>query len=157
RRVSPRSGAATEVAFAEQMAKLVQHHVRVGLRHLKREDFNAEHVLFLADQLGPDATLMLRGGDGEMGRLTLDRTPMQTGVRLGTRLGDRYRAVAVAFGTGVLRTRTSSGGGRGGGPSNLTDVPVVALLQDSFEEVFARATPAAYWLDLRALPSDAAG
>jgi erythromycin esterase len=157
RRVSPSSAAAADVEFAEEMARLIQHHVRVGLRHLKREELNAEHVLFLSDQLGPDAMLMLWGGDVEIGRLTLDRTTIQTGVPLGQRLGERYRAVAFAFGTGVLRSRLAGGGQRGGGPPGLSDVTVGTPLQDSYEEVFARATPAAYWLDLRTLPSDAAG
>jgi erythromycin esterase-like protein len=158
RRLAPSSPAASNVAFAEAMASLIQHHVRIGLRHLKREELNAEHVMYLADVLGPDATLVLWGGDVEMGRLTLDRTTVQTGMPLGQQLGDKYRAVAFAFGTGTLRTRTSSGAGsRGGGPPNLSDVPVRALLQDSYEEVFARATPEAYWLDMRALPSDIAG
>ena len=157
RRVSSSSPAAADVEFAEAMASLIQHHVRIGLRHLKREEFNTEHVLYLADRLGPDAMLMLWGGDVEIGRLTLDRTTVQTGLPLGQRLGDRYRAVAFGFGTGTLRTRSASTGQRGAGPPGLSDVPVNALLQDSYEEVFARATPAAYWLDLRPLPADAAG
>jgi erythromycin esterase-like protein len=156
-RVSSRPGAAAEVSFAEEMARLIQHHVRVGLRHLKREEVNAEHVTYLADRLGPDATLMLWGGDVEMGRLVLDKTTVQTGLTLGQRLGERYRAVAFAFGNGVLRTRSASGGQRGGGTPGLSDVPIRAPLRDSFEEVFDRATPQAYWLDLHALPSDAGG
>src|SRR6185503_12096438 len=44
RRINPASRYASDVQFAEQMAKLIAHHVQVGLRHLKREDFNAEHV-----------------------------------------------------------------------------------------------------------------
>jgi erythromycin esterase-like protein len=158
RRVSPSSLAAADVQFAEEMARLIQHHVRIGLRHLKREELNAEHVLYLADLLGPDATLMLWGGDVEMGRLTLDRTTIQTGLPLGLRLGDRYRAVAFGFGTGTLRTRSASTGQRGGGGQpGLADVPVRPPLQDSYEEVFVRAAPAAFWLNLRALPTDAAG
>jgi len=158
RRVSS-PAAAAEVAFAEDMAKLVQHHVRVGLRHLKREELNAEHVLYLADQLGPDGMLVLWGGDVEMGRLTLEKTTVQTAVPLGERLGDRYRAVAFTFGTGVLRTRplASRSGAGGGGAPGLADVPIQPPLQNSFEEVFDRAAPAAYWLDMRSLPKDAAG
>src|SRR5262249_8415563 len=125
RRVSSPTASA-EVAFAESMAKLVQHHVRVGLRHLKREELNAEHGLYLADLLGPDAMLVLWGGDVEMGRLTLEKTTVQTAVPLGERLGERYRAVAFTFGTGILRTRplpTGRGGG-GGGPPGLADVQI---------------------------------
>jgi erythromycin esterase len=155
RRVSSRPG--VDLEFAERMARLIQHHVRVGLRHLKREEVNAEHVMFLADMLGPDAMLVLWGGDVEMGRLTLDRTTVQTGVPLGERLHDRYVAVAFAFGTGSLRTRPVGGGGRGGGQPGLSDLVIRRPLQDSFEEVFIRATPTAYWLDLRGLPKDAAG
>jgi erythromycin esterase len=157
-RVSSTSSATATVQFAEEMARLIQHHVRVGLRHLKREEVNAEHVMYLADRLGPDAMLMLWGGDVEMGRLTLDRTTVQTGLTLGQRLGDKYRAVAFGFGSGTLRTRPFGAGQRGGGgPPGLADVPIRAPLQDSYEEVFARAAPGGYWLDLRALPADAAG
>ncbi len=157
-RVSSPSAVA-EVDFAEAMARLVQHHVRVGLRHLKREELNAEHVLYLADLLGPDAMLVLWGGDVEMGRLTLDKTTIQTAVPLGERLGERYRAVAFTFGTGVVRTRplAAGRGGGGGGPPGLSDVQVRRPLQDSFEEVFERAAPGGYWLDMRALPKDASG
>jgi erythromycin esterase-like protein len=148
-----------DLAFAEQMARLIQHHVRTGLRHLKREELNAEHVLYLADLVGPDATLVLWGGDVEMGRLTLDRTTVQTGLTLGQRLGDKYRAVAFTFGTGTLRTRPASTGqrGGGGGPPGLSDVAIGPPIQDWYEEVFARATPAGYLLDMRGLPTDAAG
>jgi erythromycin esterase-like protein len=158
RRVSS-PNASAQVAFAEEMAKLVQHHVRVGLRHLKREEFNTEHVLYLADLLGPDAMLVLWGGDVEMGRLTLDKTTIQTAVPLGERLGERYRAVAFTFGTGVVRTRplAQGRGGGGGGAPGLADVQVRPPLQNSFEEVFERAAPSAYWLDMRTLPKDAGG
>src|SRR5215472_7997599 len=114
--------------------------------------------MYLADRLGPDAMLMLWGGDVEMGRLTLERTTVQTGLTLGQRLGDKYRNVAFGFGTGTLRTRPLAAGQRGaGGPPGLADVPIRPPLQDSYEEVFARAAPAAYWLDLRALPADPTG
>jgi erythromycin esterase-like protein len=156
RRISSSSGAAADVAFAEEMARLIQHHVRTGLRHLKREDLNAEHVLYLADVIGQDATLLLWGGDFEMGRLT-DHGTVQTGLSLGQRLGDRYRAVGFAFGTGTLRTRPISTGQRGSGPPGLADVAIAPPIQDSYEEVFARGAPAAFWLDLRSLPSDAGG
>src|SRR3954470_434586 len=42
---STRHGA--QLAFAEQAARLIQHHVRVGLARLTRHEGNAEHVQFL--------------------------------------------------------------------------------------------------------------
>ncbi|MGH7620697.1 MAG: erythromycin esterase family protein [Gemmatimonadaceae bacterium] len=159
RRVSPSSRSAADVEFAEEMARLIQHHVRTGLRHLKREDLDAEHVLYLADLTGPDGMLVLWGGDVEMGRLTLEKTTVQTGLALGARLGDRYRNVAFAFGTGILRARAAGLGGQrgGGGVPDLSDVTIMPPLPDTYEEVFERAPPAAYWLDLRSLPKDIAG
>jgi erythromycin esterase len=156
RRVSPSSRAAADVAFAEQMARLIQHHVRIGLRHLKREEFNAEHVLFLADALGPDAKLMLWGGDVEMGRLTLNRTTIQTAVVLADRLGDRYRTVAFAFGDGVVRARPA-GTSRGGGEPGLANLTVLPPRPDTYEDVFHRVPKDAFWLDMRALPADTGG
>jgi len=72
-------------------------------------------------------------------------------------LGDRYRAVAFAFGTGVVRTRPAMAGLRGGGEPGLSDVPVREIIPDSYEDILGRATPEGYWLDVRALPADAAG
>ena len=157
RRVNASSRAASDVAFADQMARLVQHHVSVGLRHLTRHDANAEHVLFVANSLGADARIMLWGGDVEMGRLTLQPNTVQTAVPLGQRLGDRYRAIAFAIGDGVIRARVPSSGGRGGGEPGLSTTRVAPPAPDSYEDVLSRATAAAYWLDLRGLPSDAAG
>ena len=158
RRIGPSSRAASDVAFAEQMARLVQHHVSVGLRHLTRHDGNAEHVLFVANSLGADARIMLWGGDVEMGRLTLQPNTVQTAVPLGQRLGDRYRAIAFAIGDGVIRARVPSSGGRGGGGEpGLSTTRVAPPAPDSYEDVMSRASAAAYWLDLRALPSDTAG
>ena len=156
RRVSPTSRAAADVAFAEQMARLIQHHVRIGLRHLKREEFNAEHVLFLADALGPDAKLMLWGGDVEMGRLIQNRTTVQTAVVLGDRLGERYRAIAFAFGDGVVRARPA-GSGRSGGEPGLANLTVLPPRANTYEDVLNRVQRDAFWLDMRALPADTAG
>lgn len=158
---SPR--AAAELEFAESMARVVQHHVAVGLRHLARQDGNAEHVMFLADQLGPQGRLVLWGGDVEMGRLTIDRNTVQTGVPLGQRLGAAYRAVAYAVGGGSLRARVPSvsggGGMRGGGEPGLSDTRVARPTQNSYEDVLMRAPAAGggFWLDLRVLPGDAGG
>lgn len=156
-RVNASSRAASDVAFAGQMARLVQHHVSVGLRHLTRHDANAEHVLYVANSLGADAKVVLWGGDVEMGRLTLQPSTVQTGVPLGQRLGDRYRAIAFAIGDGVIRARVPSSGGRGGGEPGLSTTRVAPPAPESYEEVFSRATAATYWLDLRALPSDVGG
>ena len=153
------SRATSDVAFAEQMARLVQHHVSVGLRHMTRHDANAEHVLFLANSLGSDGRLVLWGGDVEMGRLTLQGTTVQTGLPLGMRLGERYRAISFAIGEGTIRARVPSGGGRpgGGGQPGLSNARVAPPTPDSYEDVLGRAASPAYWLDLRSLPTDRAG
>lgn len=156
-RIGASSPAAADVAFAEQMAKLVAHHVNVGLRHLKREEFVAEHVLFLADLIGADNKLMLWGGDVEMGRLTLDGTTVQTAVSLNKRIADKYRNVAFAFGDGAVRARSLANVPRGGGPPGLSDVTVRPPLPGTFEDVFIRAPREGYWLDLRKPPSDTGG
>ncbi len=153
------SSSSTDLAFAEQMARLIEHHVRIGLRHLKREEFNAEHVLFLADLIGADNKLLLWGGDFEMGRLTLNRTTVQTAVVLGDRLGDRYRAIAFSFGDGVLRARPT-GAGRTGGEPGLENQTVRPPLPDTYEDVLARVPrDGGYWLDMRPVPpaTDLAG
>lgn len=157
RRLPATSRAAADVAFAEEMARLIQHHVSVGLRHMTRHDANAEHVLFLANSFGADGRLVLWGGDVEMGRLTLKPNTVQTGVPLGQRLGERYRAIAFAFGDGVIRARVPSSGARGAGEPALSNARVAPPTPDSYEDVFSRAAPGAYWLDLRSLPKDAAG
>lgn len=162
-RVSASSRAAGDVAFAEEMARLVQHHVSVGLRHMTRHDANAEHVLFIANSLGANARIVLWGGDVEMGRLTLPGSGgqagvVQTGVPLGQRLGDRYRAIGFAIGDGVIRARVPSGGrGGAGGEPGLSNARVAPPTPDSYEDVLSRASGSAYWLDLRSLPKDAAG
>lgn len=153
------SRSTADVAFAEQMARLVQHHVSVGLRHMTRHDANAEHVLFLANSLGSDARLILWGGDVEMGRLTLQGTTVQTGLPLGMRLGERYRAISFAIGEGVIRTRVpSSGRGSGmGGEPGLSNARIAPPTPDSYEDVLGRAASPAYWLDMRSLPKDIGG
>lgn len=162
-RVPASSRAAADVAFAEEMARLVQHHVSVGLRHMTRHDANAEHVLYIANALGSDARLVLWGGDVEMGRLTLQGGigqpgVIQTGVPLGQRLGDRYRAIGFAIGDGVIRVRVPSSGGRpGSGEPGLSNSRVAPPTAGSYEDVLSRAPNAAYWLDMRSLPKDAGG
>jgi erythromycin esterase len=154
-RIGARPGAA-DVAYAEQMARLIQHHVTLSLRHTNRHDSNAEHLLYLANALGRDAKLLAWGGDVEMGRLTLDKTTVQTGVPLGQRLGARYRPIGFVFGDGIVRTRRASSG-RGGAPAGLNDVLVRPPLQNTYEDVLMRPAMAAYWLDVRTLPTDIGG
>lgn len=156
--------ATSELGFAEQMARLIQHHVAVGLRHPARQDGNADHVLYIADSFGPQGRIVVWGGDVEMGRLTLDRTTVQTGVPLGQRLGTAYRAVAYAVGGGSLRARVpsvSSGGGggvRGGGQPGFADTRVARPSQDSYEDVLNRVGQGdAFWLDARGIGADAGG
>jgi len=151
------SRGASDLAFAEEMARLVAHHVSVGLRRMKREDANAEHVMFLANIAGENARLVLWGGDVEMGRLTLDKTTVQTGVPLGQRLGARYRAIAFTYGDGVIRTHVPNPNARIGDEPGLSTITVTPPQPNTYEDVFRRAPESAYWLDMRALPSDLAG
>jgi erythromycin esterase len=153
-RLGARAGA--DVAYAEQMARLIQHHVTLSLRHTSRHDSNAEHLLYLLNGLGANAKLLAWGGDVEMGRLTLDRTTVQTGVPLGQKLGARYRPIGFVFGDGVVRTRRASSG-RGGAPAGLSDVKVLPPLQNTYEDVLMRTTQAAFWIDARTLPNDIGG
>jgi erythromycin esterase-like protein len=157
RRVGATAPAAAQLAYAEEMAKLVEHHVRIGLRHLKREEFNMEHVLFLSQLVGAGNTLMLWGGDVEMGRLTLDATTIQTAVPLSAKLGDKYRNIAFAFGEGVVRARSLATVPRGGGEIGLSNVTVVRPLPNTYEDVLGRASGSGFWVDMRTLPNDAAG
>jgi erythromycin esterase len=156
--------AASELGYAEQMARLIQHHVSVGLRHLPRQEGNAEHVMYLANLFGPQGRIVLWGGDVEMGRLTLDRTTIQTGVPLEKRLSTAYRAAAFAVGGGTIRARVPSvnrsSSGRGSGEPGFSDARVARPTQDSYEDVLNRVPVPpgdAFWLDARTLPSDKAG
>jgi erythromycin esterase len=150
------SGAAGEVAFAEQMARLIQHHASLALRHTNRQDSNAEHLLFLANNLGADGKLVVWGGDVEMGRLTLDKTTVQTGVALNTRLGEKYRPIAFLFGDGTVRTRRL-GPRRTAAEPGLSDVAILPPNANTYEDVLIRAPGAAFWLDARTLPNDIGG
>lgn len=152
---STRFGA--QLALAEEAARLIQHHVRVGLARMTRHDGNAEHVMFLLDQLGPGAKLMLWGGDVEMGRLTLDRTTVQTGVPLGQRLGAGYRAIAFTVGDGIIRARVPRPNARTPEPPDISNAPILPPQHNTFEDVFIRTTQAGYWLDMRSLPGDIGG
>jgi len=156
RRANVSARSAADLAFAEQMAKLVAHHVRTGLRHLKREELNAEHVMFLADLVGADSRLMVWGGDIEMGRLT-DNTIVQTAVPLSAKLGDRFRTIAFAFGNGAVRARSMSAMPRSGSQPGLSDITVRPPLPGTYENVFSRSPRDGFWVDLRPVASDAAG
>ena len=156
RRVASTSSAAPDVAFAEAMARLIQHYASLSLKHTKREDANAEHLLFLANNLGPEGKLVVWGGDVEMGRITLDKTTVQTGVSLNTKLGAKYRPVAFLFGDGVLRTR-KFGPRRGASEPGLSDVTILPPNANTYEDVLIRAQAPAFWLDARTLPSDIGG
>ena len=145
-----------DIVFAESMARLIRHHVSVGLRHLSRHEANAEHVLYVLDELGPGAKLLVWGGDIEMGRLS-DGRIVQTGVPLGEKLGDKYRAAAFAIGGGTIRARVPSTGGRGGGEPGFSNTRVAVPAPESYEDVLMRSNNPNFWLDLRALPSDSVG
>jgi erythromycin esterase-like protein len=155
-RESASSPAAANVAYADEMARLLDHYVSTGLRHLPRQEANAAHVMYLANSLGADAHLLVWGGDIEMGRLVQNRTNIQTGVPLGTQLGAQYRTIAFAIGGGHTRTRRP-GTGPLGNQGGFGSIPIHAPEPDSYENVLARATREAFWLDLRDVPSDAAG
>jgi len=155
RRRAPASHAAT-VAFAEQMARVIQQDVVVSLKHTNRQDANAEHLLFIADNLGPDGKLVAWGGDVEMGRLTLDKTTVQTGVSLNTRLGEKYRPIAFMYGDGSVRTRRVATG-RGGTQPGLSNVTIMEPNANTYEDVLIRSPSTAYWLDARTLPNDIGG
>jgi erythromycin esterase len=156
RRVSASSRAASDVAFAEQMARLIEHYVRLSLRRLPRQEVVAQHVLYLDSLLGPNARLVMWGGDVEVGRLTLAPSTVQSGLVLGTKLGALYRPIAFAVGDGILRAQRPAQGrtADGSGLSGLRDVPLRPAAADTYEDVFRRASPEAYWLDMRPLASD---
>jgi erythromycin esterase-like protein len=146
-----------ELAYAEQMARLIQHHVRVGLAHVTRHEGNAQHVMYLLDQLGPGGRLVLWGGDVEMARLTLDKTTVQTAVPLSEKLGAGYRAIAFTVGDGVVRARVPRQNSRSADAPGIGNAALLPPQHNTFEDVFIRATPAGYWLDLRSLPADIGG
>ncbi len=149
-----------QLEFAEENARLIQHHVAVGLRHLARQDANAEHVMYLADLFGPKGRIVLWGGDIEMGRLTQEKN-VQTGVPLGQKLGAAYRPVAFAIGAGRIRARVPAvnraANGRASGEPGFADTRVARPEPETLEDVLNRASGDAYWLDVRNLPSDKAG
>ena len=145
------SRSAGDVAFAEQMARLLQHYVTVGLRKLPRHETVAEHVLWLANSLGADGKLLVWGRDVESGRLTLDANVIQSAVPLASRIGDRYRNAAFTFGEGIIRARPITPGREPGGERDLAARPPNP---ETYENVLNRARLDAYLVDLRPIATD---
>src|SRR5262249_51680140 len=89
-----------DVVLAEKMARLLQHSVDVGLKHLPRQEVVADHVMWVLNQLGPNAKLLVWGRDVESGRLILEGNTIQSAVVLAKSLGDGYRNLAFTVGEG---------------------------------------------------------
>lgn len=153
------SRAAQDLAFAQEMADLVKHHVDVGLRHLPRHEGVAAHTMYLADRLGSGARLLVWGGDVEIGRINLEGKVPQMGLALDKLLGERYRPIGFAIGNGRIRARQPSFNRQTGASEEgkYSDITVLPPRPGTYEDVLSRAGTAAYWLDARTLPSDSAG
>jgi erythromycin esterase len=145
----------SDIAFAEQMARLVAHSADVGLRRLPRHEAVAEHVLWIANTFATNGTLLVWGRDVEAGRLTLPNGgPTQMAVALTQKVSGRYRALAFAVGQGTIRAQRLAMGREPGGETAL---PVGLPLADSYENVLNRSRHDAFLLDLRQPPSGEAG
>jgi erythromycin esterase len=144
----------SELSFAEQMARLLEHHVDVGLRRLPRHEAVAEHVLWLANNLGSDGKLLVWGRDVESGRLTLEGNVVQSAVALAAKLGDRYRNLAYTFGEGSVRAKPIVPGKE---PGDERDMRARPPRDGTYENVLNRARLDAFFLDLRTLSADTAG
>lgn len=145
---------APEVGFAQDMARLLQHHVTVGLMRLPRHEVVAEHVLWLANSLGPNGKLLVWGRDVESGRLTLEGSVIQSAVPIANKLQDRYRNLGFAFGEGSLRARPIA---PGRDPADERDLVAARPDSGTYEDVLNRARLENFLLDLRSPPSDSAG
>lgn len=159
RAVSAGSRAASDLAFAQEMADLVKHHVDIGLRHMPRHEGVAAHAMYLANRFGSDAKLLVWGGDVEIGRINLEGKVPQMGLALDKQLGERYRPIGFAMGHGRIRARQPSFNRQTGASEEgkYSDMAVLPPRPGTYEDVLSRAGVAAYWLDARALPSDSAG
>ncbi|HVX38131.1 MAG TPA: erythromycin esterase family protein [Gemmatimonadaceae bacterium] len=159
RAVPSGSRAASDLAFAQEMADLVKHHVDVGLRHLPRHEGVAAHTMYLANRLGADAKLLVWGGDVEIGRINLEGKVPQMGLALDKELGARYRPIGFAIGNGRIRARQPSFNRQTGATDvgRYSDMAVLPPRPGTYEDVLSRASTAAFWLDARALPADTAG
>ena len=149
-----RRGVQGTVAFAELMARVAQHDADVGLKRLPRHQTVAEHVLWLADQLGRESNLLVWGRDVESGRLTGEGNVVQSAVPLASTLGERYRNLAFTAGSGKLRAQPINVGQRE--PGGETNMELRPPRPDSYEYVLNRATGETLFLDFRTLPSDTA-
>ena len=146
--------ASGDVAFAAQMARLLHHHVSVGLRRLSRYETVAEHVLWAASTLAPEGKLLVWGRDVESGRLTLEGDVVQSAVALSKSLGDRYRNLAFTFGEGVIRAQPIAPGRDPGDPRNIDARPPS---DGSYENVLNRARLDLFFVDMRPVATDAEG
>jgi erythromycin esterase len=142
--------AVADIAFAEQMARLIRHGVMTGLRRLARPEVVSEHVLFVESELG-GGKLLVWGLDYEAGRIELDRTTIQMAVPLTKRIGQQYHALAFTFGEGSLRARLIAAGSDAG---SERDVRVQPPLAGTYESVFKRAQLGAFLVDMRQLSND---
>lgn len=147
-----RPGAQGTVAFAELMARVAQHDADVGLKRLPRHQTVADHILWLADQAGRDANLLVWGRDVESGRLTGEGNVVQSAVPLASTLGERYRNLAFTAGSGTVRAQPINVGQRE--PGGETNMQLRPPRPDSYEYVLNRATGQTLFLDFRALPKD---
>jgi erythromycin esterase-like protein len=149
------SSRSESVLFAEEAARLVLHHVTIGLRRLPRHQVVAEHVLWAANSLGPEGKLLVWGRDVESGRLILDGNTMQSAVEIAKTLGDRYRNFAFSVGVGSFRARRVNPGK----PEPDKESNMTARLPNpgTYEDVLSRARLDAFYFDARSLPADTAG
>jgi erythromycin esterase-like protein len=149
-----RPGAQGTVAFAELMARVAHHDADVGLKHLPRHQTVADHVLWLAGQLGSESNLLVWGRDVESGRLTGEGNVVQSAVPLASTLGDRYRNLAFTAGSGTVRAQPINPNQRE--PGGETNMDLRPPRPDSYEYVLNRATGETLFLDFRSLASDTA-
>jgi len=150
RKAATNPAAVADIAYAEQMARLIRHGVMTGLRRLSRPEVVAEHVLFVSSEVG-EGNLLVWGRDYEAGRIELDKTVIQMAVPLTKRIGQRYVALAFTFGDGSLRARLVA---PGKDPGDERDVTVERPLAGTYENVFIRAQQKAFLLDMRQLQAD---
>lgn len=141
-----------DVAFAQQMAALVQRSVTQGIRHVKRADALADNIVWTADQLGPDARIVFWGRDAEGGRQEMERGIVQTGMVLGQRLGEKYRPVAFAFGNGSIHAQGVDE--RTGQPSGYGNVRAAPPEPGSYEELLQFVNARDFYVDMRKVTSD---
>jgi erythromycin esterase-like protein len=149
-----RPGVQGEIAFAEQMARVTQHDADVGLRRLPRHEAVAQHILWLANNLGPDSKLLVWGRDVESGRLTGEGNVVQSAVPLAASLGERYRNMAFTAGQGTVRAQPINPGQRE--PGGETNMRLRAPRPNSYEDILNRVAGEEIFIDLRGLDSSAA-